>query len=87
MPGEDPQLGECQCVVSCVGEQEEKGGWEYKTQTTVPLADGPLAAALWGQEMESDDKRVGGMSEVMIFSISGEYFRKRTTLPRNVLVP
>ena len=57
----------------CVGDQEKRDGWEYKTQTTVPLADGPLAAALWGLEMESDDRRVGGMLEAMILSVSGEH--------------
>ena len=54
-------------VCVCVRREEEKGGYEYKTQTTVPLA-----AALWGREMESDDTRVGGMLEAMISLISGE---------------
>lgn len=48
-----------------IGEKEKEGGCEYKTQTTVPLADGPLAAALWGREMDADDMSVGGMSEAI----------------------
>ena len=32
---------------------------EYKTQTTVPLADGPLAAALWGRAMNCEGRSGG----------------------------
>ena len=52
-------------------EEQKESGCEYKTQTTVPLADGPLAAALWGREMDSADT-IAGMLEAIISSRSLE---------------
>lgn len=43
---------------------------EYKTQTTVPLADGPLAAALWGREMDFEGTSEGdGLEAIVAYSV------------------
>ena len=52
-------------ICACKNEHVSLGWVEYKTQTTVPLADGPLAAALWGRAMDLEGRNEGEGTEAI----------------------